>query len=159
MTTEKLNDCTKIPGAVSRRSFLFGLGATAAVVAGGGLAGCAPQGSDAAPAAATSADAEAMAATGSATSDLTTDTVQDALAKPAKNQESKEADIVVVGSGIAGMSCAVEAALAGAKEELDDDRRRLIHLHGQLLLLRIRQAGQHGLYRLWHGRGNRPIPL
>lgn len=115
MTTEKLNDCTKIPGAVSRRSFLFGLGATAAVVAGGGLAGCAPQGSDAAPAAATSADAEAMAATGSATSDLTTDTVQDALAKPAKNQESKEADIVVVGSGIAGMSCAVEAALAGAK--------------------------------------------
>ncbi len=115
MTTEKLNDCTKIPDAVSRRSFLFGLGATAAVVAGGGLAGCAPQGSDAAPAAATSADAEAMAATGSATSDLTTDTVQDALAKPAKNQESKEADIVVVGSGIAGMSCAVEAALAGAK--------------------------------------------
>ncbi len=115
MTTEKLNDCTKIPGAVSRRSFLFGLGATAAVVAGGGLAGCAPQGSDAAPAAATSADAEAMAATGSATSDLTTDTVQDALAKPAKNQESKEADIVVAGSGIAGMSCAVEAALAGAK--------------------------------------------
>lgn len=115
MTTEKLNDCAKIPGAVSRRSFLFGLGATAAVVAGGGLAGCAPQGSDATPAAATSADAEAMASTGSATSDLTTDTVQDALAKPAKNQESKEADIVVVGSGIAGMSCAVEAALAGAK--------------------------------------------
>ena len=101
--------------AVSRRSFLFGLGATAAVVAGGSLAGCAPQGSDTAPAAATSADTEAMAATGSADSELATDTVQDALAKPAKNQETKEADIVVVGSGIAGMSCAVEAALAGAK--------------------------------------------
>jgi len=115
MTTEKLNDCAKIPGAVSRRSFLFGLGATAAVVAGGGLAGCAPQGSDATPAAATSADAEAMASTGGTDSEFMTDTVQDALAKPAKNQESKEADIIVVGSGIAGMSCAVEAALAGAK--------------------------------------------
>lgn len=101
--------------AVSRRSFLFGLGATAAVVAGGSLAGCAPQGSEAAPAAATPADTETMAATGGTDSDLMTDTVQDALAKAAKNQESKEADIVVVGSGIAGMSCAVEAALAGAK--------------------------------------------
>lgn len=116
MTTEKLNDCTKTPGAVSRRSFLFGLGATAAVVAGSGLTGCAPQGSAPAASAPQNAGGDDLATTGNADGDdLMTDTVQDALAKPAKNQESKEADIVVIGSGIAGMSCAVEASLAGAK--------------------------------------------
>ena len=116
MTTEKLNDCTKTPGAVSRRSFLFGLGATAAVVAGSGLAGCAPQGSAPAASAPQNANDDDLATTGNADGDdLMTDPVQDALTKPAKNQESKEADIVVIGSGIAGMSCAVEASLAGAK--------------------------------------------
>ncbi len=115
MTTENTHR-TEAPTTVSRRSFLFGLGATAAAVAGSGLVGCAPQGPEAAPAAA-AAPSDDLAATGTDTDDgaLATDTVQDALAKPAKNQETKEADIVVVGSGIAGMSCAVEASLAGAK--------------------------------------------
>ena len=115
MTTENTHR-TEAPTTVSRRSFLFGLGATAAAVAGRGLVGCAPQGPEAAPAAA-AAPSDDLAATGTDTDDgaLATDTVQDALAKPAKNQETKEADIVVVGSGIAGMSCAVEASLAGAK--------------------------------------------
>lgn len=115
MTTENTHR-TEAPTTVSRRSFLFGLGATAAAVAGSGLVGCAPQGPEAAPAP-TAAPSDDLAATGTDTDDgaLATDTVQDALAKPAKNQETKEADIVVVGSGIAGMSCAVEASLAGAK--------------------------------------------
>ena len=85
-------------------------------MAGSGLVGCAPQGPEAAPPP-TAAPSDDLAATGTDTDDgaLATDTVQDALAKPAKNQETKEADIVVVGSGIAGMSCAAEASLAGAK--------------------------------------------
>ncbi|MFR3090552.1 MAG: hypothetical protein ACLTMP_01405 [Eggerthella lenta] len=40
MSTEGKNIAS---AGVSRRSFLMGLGATAAVVAGSGLAGCAPQ--------------------------------------------------------------------------------------------------------------------
>ena len=43
------------------------------------------------------------------------DTIQAVAETPAKSQENKEADIVVIGSGIAGMSAAVEASLAGAR--------------------------------------------
>lgn len=43
------------------------------------------------------------------------DTIYAVAQTPAATQETKEADIVVIGSGIAGMSCAVEAAEAGAK--------------------------------------------
>ena len=110
----KMNDRLEMPGTVSRRSFLLGLSATAAVVAGSSLTGCAPQSPAPAASVPQGDGTENLAGTGDSI-ELLTDTVQDALAKPAKNQESKEADIVVIGSGIAGMSCAVEASLAGAK--------------------------------------------
>lgn len=97
---------------VSRRSFLMGLGATAAVVAGTGLAGCAPQ-----QTAGTSANADGDGTTdsASATSTQKADTIQAAAETPAEKQETKDADFVIVGSGIAGMSAAVEASRAGAK--------------------------------------------
>lgn len=98
------------PSGFTRRSFLMGLGATAAVVAGGGLVACAPQ-SNAAP---SGGDASSSGAQGSSSADKA-DTIQAVAETPAKSQENKEADIVVIGSGIAGMSAAVEASLAGAR--------------------------------------------
>lgn len=108
--TEQGNELIK--GGVSRRSFLVGLGATAAVMAGAGLTGCAPQ-SSAAPSKPDTDGSEAPASDKGTTSKA--DTIQAAAEKPADKQEAKEADIVVVGSGIAGMSMAVEASRAGAK--------------------------------------------
>ena len=98
------------PSGFTRRSFLMGLGATAAVVAGGGLVACAPQ-SNAAP---SGGDASSSGTQGSSSADKA-DTIQAVAETPAKSQENKEADIVVIGSGIAGMSAAVEASLAGAR--------------------------------------------
>lgn len=72
---------------ISRRAFL-GLGA---VVAGAGLAGCAPQGS--------TGDDAGLATTGSA----------------ADVEWAKEADVVVVGFGGAGSAAAIEAARGGAQ--------------------------------------------
>ncbi len=74
---------------ISRRSFL-GFGAAAAVAAGAGLAGCAPQ----AP------ENEADLATTGATADI---------------EWNKETDVVVVGFGGAGSAAAIEAARAGAQ--------------------------------------------
>ncbi len=99
-------------GGVSRRSFLVGLGATAAVMAGAGLAGCAPQNSGAPTKTDAGGDTTPTSSKGSAAK---ADTIQAAVEKPAEKQETKEADIVVIGSGIAGMSMAVEASRAGAK--------------------------------------------
>lgn len=93
----------------TRRSFLLGLGATAAVVAGSGLAGCAPQASTG------SAAQESDGASNGSGNTAKADTVQAVAETPAKSQESKDTDIVVIGSGIAGMSAATEAALAGAR--------------------------------------------
>lgn len=112
MSTEGKNIAS---AGVSRRSFLMGLGATAAVVAGSGLAGCAPQ-STAAPASAESgSDAASANNTSSATGAQKPDTIQAAAETPAEKQETKDVDFVVVGSGVAGMSAAVEASRAGAK--------------------------------------------
>lgn len=112
MSTEGKNIAS---AGVSRRSFLMGLGATAAVVAGSGLAGCAPQ-STAAPASAESgSDAASANNTSSATGAQKPDTIQAAAETPAEKQETKDVDFVIVGSGVAGMSAAVEASRAGAK--------------------------------------------
>lgn len=106
--TEQGNELNK--GDVSRRSFLVGLGTTAAVMAGTGLAGCAPR-SNTASSKANVGDGDFRQ--GSTPSKA--DAIQAAAEKPVDKQESKEADIVVIGSGIAGMSMAVEASRAGAK--------------------------------------------
>lgn len=93
---------------LSRRTFLLGLGATAAV-ASYGLAGCAPKSESAAPSDGMQGDDSSPTAKGDAP-----DTVQAVAETPAKNTEAKSADLVVIGSGIAGMSAAVEASRAGA---------------------------------------------
>ena len=95
----------------SRRSFLVGAGASAVALAGFGLAGCAPKETAAEEAKEGSTSGEDAPSKASSK----TDTVQDAMATPAEKTESKEADIVVIGSGIAGMSAAVQAARQGAK--------------------------------------------
>lgn len=112
MSTEGKNIAS---AGVSRRSFLMGLGATAAVVAGSGLAGCAPQ-STAAPASAESgSDAASANNTSSATGAQKPDTIQAAAETPAEKQETKDVDFVIVGSGVAGMSAAVEASRAAPR--------------------------------------------
>ncbi len=89
-----------MPTTVSRRAFVAGSACAAAAVAAAGLA------TNAAPVLADQVSDAAQASP---------DTVYAAAASPAAKQENLECDIVVVGSGIAGMSCAVEAAEAGAK--------------------------------------------
>ena len=102
------------PG-LSRRAFVLGLGASAAFVAGGSLAACTPQtGAGTASTASPNANSNGTGNSPSASADAP-DTIQAAAEKPADKQETKDADLVVVGSGIAGMSAAVEASRAGAK--------------------------------------------
>ena len=94
---------------LSRRSFLTGAAATAGLAAFAGLSGCAPQ-STAAPASAESgSDAAGANSTSSATNAQKPDTIQAAAETPAEKQETKDVDFVIVGSGVAGMSAAVEA--------------------------------------------------
>ncbi len=91
---------------LTRRSFVAGAAsASAALVAGGALAGAAfaDEATDSA-----AADAEAAA-------EYPAESIYAVAATPAEASETKDCDIVVIGSGIAGMSCAVEASLAGAK--------------------------------------------
>ena len=93
MSTEGKNIAS---AGVSRRSFLMGLGATAAVVAGSGLAGCAPQ-STAAPASAESgSDAAGANSTSSATNAQKPATIQAAAETPAEQQEPKAVAFVIV---------------------------------------------------------------
>lgn len=100
---------------LSRRAFVLGLGASAAFVAGGSLAACTPQtGAGTASTASPNANSNGTGNSPSASADAP-DTIQAAAEKPADKQETKDADLVVVGSGIAGMSAAVEASRAGAK--------------------------------------------
>lgn len=86
---------------VSRRAFVAGAAAVAAI-GGSGLA-IASESKDS-----SASDSPDMAPEGA-------DTVQNAMSTPADSVEEMEADIVVIGTGIAGMCAAVEASEAGAK--------------------------------------------
>lgn len=89
---------------LSRRAFL-GLGATAAVAAGAGLTGCAPQSSDANTAA-------------EASMPDPTKYVPPFLQKPPTPEnvaDEKTCDVLVIGLGLAGTAAARAAAEAGAK--------------------------------------------
>ena len=100
---------------LSRRAFL-GLGATAAVVAGAGIAGCSP-----APKADSGASAQAEgAATAAASNPAPTEYVPSFLNAPEPIDESKitetvDVDVCVVGLGLAGVCALREAAESGAK--------------------------------------------
>lgn len=89
---------------LSRRAFL-GLGATAAVAAGAGLTGCAPQ----------SSDANTVA---EASMPDPTKYVPPFLQKPSTPEnvaDEKTCDVLVIGLGLAGTAAARAAAEAGAK--------------------------------------------
>lgn len=99
---------------VSRRTFLKGMGVSVGAVAlasaASGLVGCSPENNS-------SSNANANQSNEGSTdnSEQTEfDTIENARNKAADSTESKSADIVVIGSGIAGMSAAVEASNAGA---------------------------------------------
>ncbi|MEG0477481.1 MAG: FAD-binding protein [Raoultibacter sp.] len=93
---------------LSRRAFL-GLGATAAVVAGAGLAGCAPQSKTDAK-----GDAGKNAAAGTPPAEYTPNFMT-APAVPANVKETKECDVLVIGLGLAGCAAAKAAVEEGAK--------------------------------------------
>lgn len=100
---------------LSRRAFL-GLGATAAVVAGAGIAGCSPAPKAESGAAAESGDAAAPAASGG----KPTEFVPSFMNAPEPIDESKvtetiDVDVCVVGLGLAGVCALREAADSGAK--------------------------------------------
>lgn len=97
-----------ITSTITRRSFVAGAGASAAAIAVSDLV-----------LAGTHAIASESARTGASVAsddsgDVEPDTIYAAAAQPAETKEVKTADIVIVGSGIAGMSAAAEAAEAGA---------------------------------------------
>ena len=100
---------------LSRRAFL-GLGATAAVVAGAGIAGCSPAPKADSGAAAGSGDAAAPAAGGG----NPTEFAPSFMNAPEPIDESKvtetiDVDVCVVGLGLAGVCALREAADSGAK--------------------------------------------
>lgn len=97
-----------LKGGLSRRAFL-GLGATAAVAAGAGLAGCAP---------ATSADSGAKTsgedASGTASGEARY--AWEVAPEPITDIASTvDTDILVIGAGLAGCACAAAAAEKGGK--------------------------------------------
>lgn len=102
---------------LSRRAFL-GLGATAAVSAGVGLAGCAPSAS-VAPADIDAAEAGTTGTAGIAANDTSTpeflqipDLIPDSALK-----ETIEADFVIIGAGLSGL-CAARAAVESGAENI-----------------------------------------
>lgn len=92
----------------SRRAFL-GLGATAAVTAGAGLAGCAPQNS----ASTTKESTESLSKNGLA-SEFTPSFLTKPVA-PANIKEEKDCDVLVLGLGLSGIAATRAAAESGAK--------------------------------------------
>ena len=93
---------------VSRRAFLKGAGLASAFVAGGALAGCAPQQPAAPEAVADNPIQEAEEASGT----------PNFLKKPSpitEIAETKEFDVVVVGAGNSGVVAALKAFEEGAK--------------------------------------------
>ena len=97
----------------TRRSFLVGAGMGTVALAGMGLAGCAPQ-ETGQTASATDAGGKTDGSGSEPASDKQIDTIQNEREKAAQQTEQKEADIVVIGSGVAGMSAAVQASSQGA---------------------------------------------
>lgn len=99
---------------MNRRSFL-GLGATAAVAAGFGLAGCSPQASSSAGEGSTASAAQTVelpvGAPKGTPKTATWCAVPEAIADVA---EEKSFDVVVVGAGLAGLAAAATAAESGA---------------------------------------------
>ena len=95
---------------LSRRAFL-GLGATAAVAAGAGLAGCAPQ----SKADGSSAEGAGTSAASAPDPSAYTPPFLEKPAEPANVAEEKECDVLVIGLGLAGIAAARAAAEAGAK--------------------------------------------
>ena len=100
---------------ITRRSFL-GLGATAAVVAGAGLAGCAPAAKDdPAKGASAGGDAAAPAANGNPTEFTPSWMNPPAPIDESTVAETIDVDVCVVGLGLAGVCALREAADSGAK--------------------------------------------
>ncbi|WP_417144047.1 FAD-dependent oxidoreductase [Raoultibacter massiliensis] len=93
---------TIMKSGISRRAFL-GLGATAAVAAGAGLAGCSP---------ASSEGGSAQAAQGSASSESSWKTAPEEITEFAKEYDC---DVVVCGHGFAGITACRELAEEGYK--------------------------------------------
>ena len=97
---------------LSRRAFL-GLGATAAMAAGAaGLAGCSPQASSDAASAGAS---DASAASGSTAAGGPSFLTGPSPIAESDIKETVEADIVIVGAGLSGISAARAAVESGAK--------------------------------------------
>ena len=100
---------------ITRRSFL-GLGATAAVVAGAGLAGCAPAAKDdPAKGASAGGDAAAPAANGNPTEFTPSWMNPPEPIDDSTVAETIDVDVCVVGLGLAGVCALREAADSGAK--------------------------------------------
>ncbi len=92
---------------ITRRSF-FGVGAVAAAGAAAGLAGCSAS-SDA-----TSTDASSTGATGSSSQDIGTSSFE-VTSDSVEAAETRDVDIVVVGSGMGGFAAAITAIEEGAQ--------------------------------------------
>lgn len=97
----------KNTAGLSRRAFL-GLGATAAVAAGAGLAGCAPQ-------AGTASTGSASASAGSTTASTTTSNWKNPPAEITDFAKEYDCDVVVCGHGFAGITACRELAEQGKK--------------------------------------------
>ena len=112
---------------LSRRAFL-GLGATAAVAAGAGLAGCAPQSTPASGGSDAGAGAQGVPPTEYKPDFLTPPPV------PTDIAEEKDCDVLVIGMGLAGTAAAKEAAEAGKKvivlEKQPEDSYAVISMAG-----------------------------
>ena len=120
--------CQVAKAGVTRRGFL-GLAAASAVIAGSGIAGCAP-----AKPSKTDADAEQA---------------QTALEiDESEIKETKEADVVVVGLGVSGVAAMRSAAEAGATSSpLKNEHRELSLEHVRRFQLRYRSKTGNSRYR------------
>ncbi|WP_417143725.1 FAD-dependent oxidoreductase [Raoultibacter massiliensis] len=100
---------------VTRRTFLAGAGVGALGIAAAGMFGCSPQ-SDAPQQQASAAEEPKQTSAGATTVEMT---------------ETVEADVVVIGTGVSGLTAAISAAESGAKvtvlEKLDGLKKIYAH--------------------------------